>query len=138
MAKREHPRYENMEWPDWEYQEYPLMYYPGAPDQKKPYINAPGSADHGKPLKGVIVNNEEEHRQLIEGDRRAAGGGDSGVVLAPTSAKGVSRVRTEADEKAELIEEAESLGVTFDRRWGLAKLQEAIDAFRSENGLEVV
>lgn len=138
MAKREHPRYENMEWPDWEFQEYPMMYYPGAKDQKKPYIHAPGSADHGKPLKGVIVNNDEELRSLIEGDRRAAAGEDSGVDMVATNVKGVSRVRTEADDKAELIEEAEALGVTFDRRWGVAKLQDAIDAFRAETDQAVV
>jgi hypothetical protein len=127
MAKREHPRYENMEWPDWEFQEYPMMYYPGAPNQKKPYIHAPGSVDHGKPLKGVIVNNDEELKSLIEADRRAAAGEESGIELTATSAKGVSRVRTEADVKAELIEHCEAAGVTFDRRWGIAKLQEAID-----------
>lgn len=33
----------------------------------------------------------------------------------------------ESDEKAQLIAEAEELGVAIDKRWGIAKLKEAID-----------
>lgn len=115
---KEHPRYTNFEWPDYEFREFPMMVYPGAPDQKKPY------GRDGKPLKGVLVNDEAEYAQVM-GD-----GGTAATV--ETSASGVSRVRTEADQKAALVEEAETLGVTFDKRWSVARIQDAIDAHRNQ------
>lgn len=113
MASREHPRYANFDWPDYEFREYPMMVYPGATDQKKPY------GPDGKPLKGVIVNSAEEAAEALMGDEAPA--------LVPTDSPGTSRLETEEDRKLSAIAQAEALGVQVDKRWGLAKIEAAID-----------
>lgn len=123
MANREHPRYQSHEWPDYEFNEYPMMVYPGAADQKKPY------GANGKPLAGIVVNNEAEFREALGLD-------EDGKAPATVEDKGVTRLKTEADEQADLLAEAEVLGVKVDKRWGLAKLQDAIDTHKA--GKDVV
>jgi len=114
-----------MEWPDYEFQEYPKMVYPGAKDQNKPYVTKPGRA-FGKPLGGILVNNEEEERQALslpdEDD-------DS---LIETGAPGTRRLVTEDDERTALIERADVLGVQVDKRWSTARLTAAIEAAQGE------
>lgn len=117
---REHPRYADMEFPEYEWQEFPRMVYPGAPDQKKPYDKK------GRPLKGVIVNDDAEMAAAL-----------GTVEDAPEpefvpAAGGAERLKTAEDEKAELLEEAEVLGVQVDKRWGVAKIQDAIDAHKND------
>lgn len=115
---REHPRYAAMadHWPDYEYNEYPRMAYPGAPDPKKPYDAK------GKPLKGVLVENDDEYNRVMAKDAE----------LLPTISPGVQRVQTQEDEREALIVRATQLGVQFDKRWGLARLQDAIDSHTRE------
>lgn len=137
MAKREHPRYENTEWPDYEFREYPKLVYPGAPDQSKPY------GANGKPLKGIQVNNPEEEREALgldapEGgeeadpkERRVSTSTRAGKTM-QTSAKGVDRLRNEADEKEEMIAEAEALGVQIDKSWSPARIADAIETHKAD------
>lgn len=139
MAK-EHPRYEGTEWGGWEFQEFPMMVYPGAPDPKKPYDK------HGKPLPGVIVQNVEEAAAVMpkpEAEEAPAGAEAlapvaeapapvAEVPAAPVAtvetSPGVSRLETDEDVKVRLLAEAERLGVTVDKRWGVGRLQDAIDS----------
>lgn len=113
---REHPRYANMEFPDYEYREYPKMIYPGAPDPRKPYDK------NGKPLKGILVQDEDEERRVLQKDAN----------LLPTISPGVQRVQTPADEKTELLERAKVMGVQVDARWSVARIQDAIDSHGKE------
>lgn len=140
MAK-EHPRYANADWPEWEFREFPMMVYPGAADQKKPY-----DAD-GKVLPGVLVNSEEERREVlniedepaeVEVAPKAAPKPKAPAKLVATATPGVKRVATEADELTELQGEAEDLGVTYDRSWSLARLQDAIDTHKAQKAADVV
>lgn len=145
MAK-EHPRYALMSdsWPDWEFVEFPMMVYPGAADQKKPY------GPNGRPLPGVIVNSPEEADEVLGIDRSApataeedAGREEPPVSPPPaparkivaTTAKGVSRMETPEDQRAEMIAEAERLGIRqFDKSWSPARMQDTIDTFKAGEG----
>lgn len=137
MAK-EHPRYADMDWPPWEFVEFPMMVYPGSADGGR----TPDRNEHHNPgdkrskpflQDGVIVNSEEERRQVL--------GIDEAVPADPAfqasgrlvdGAGGAKRLATEADERAELIAEAERLGVVIDKRWSLARIQDAIDSHKAE------
>lgn len=120
---REHPRYADMEFPDYEFREYPKMVYPGAKDPAKPYDGK------GRPLRGIQVANEEEERQALG----LADDGDAPKpTLVETSAPNTSRVQTPEDEKAQLVQEAEVLGVTIDKRWSIARIQDAIDTHKAQ------
>lgn len=134
MARREHPRYENAEFPDYEFREYPMMVYPDAEDPKKPYLTK--GKLQGKPLPGIIVNNEEERRialglsaeeQEETGATRKALPTRGGRTM-PTSAKGVDRLRTDDDDKEDLLQQAENLGLKVDKSWSVGRIQDAIDS----------
>lgn len=117
---KDHPRYAAMEFPDYEYREYPLMVYPGAADQAKPY------GKNGKPLAGIVVNNEAEYREALGLDA------DKGATAPETvEDKGVTRLKTPEDERADLLAEAETAGVQVDKRWSAARIQDAIDTHRA-------
>lgn len=132
-SAREHPRYANFDFSNsppmnGEWHEFPMMYYPGATDQKKPY-----GAD-GKPLKGIVVRSEEELAAVrgLEPAPKPAVVPTANPTLEPTSSPGVQRVQTPEDERAALILEADTAGVQIDRRWSLARIQDALDAHRAE------
>jgi len=112
---REHPRYASMDFGDYEFHEFPMMVYPGANDPRKPY-----GAD-GKPLKGIVVQSEEERDQVL-------GLGAYAEKAPPemVADSGKERLRTPEDDRLELIAKAEALGVQIDKRWGAARLEEAI------------
>lgn len=93
-------RYTDWEFPEYEFSEFPKMVYPGAEDPKKPYDSK------GKPIPGVLVNNEAEEATVLAGET----------------------VVHEADVRAELIHQATSRGMQFDKRWGPERLQAAIEA----------
>lgn len=120
MARKEHPLYENAEWPDYEFREFPMMVYPGARSPKNPeYFSEDDELPRGKhvgDLKfvGVIVQNDEELDRVL--------GGAKTVTEA-----GVTRVRTEEDDRQALIVKASQMGIQVDRRWGVSRLQTAID-----------
>lgn len=119
---REHPRYAAMQ-EKWDaeaeergYREYPMMVYPGAKDQRKPY-----GAD-GKRLKGLVVQNEDERDRAL-GLGQYAQAAPAAVV----DDGGVQRLSNPEDERLALIAKAEQLGVQIDKRWGAARIQDAID-----------
>ena len=125
MAK-EHPRYADTEWPAWEFREYPMAVYPGSSDGgRTPDPNPdwnPGQKHSKRWLQEcVIVQNEEERLQVLGGDAKTV-----------TDSSGAQRVATEADERAALIAEADRLGVVIDKRWSLARIQDAIDSHKAE------
>lgn len=137
MARREHPRYENAEFPDYEFREYPKMVYPGADDPLKPYKTKGKLA--GKPLDGVLVRDEDEERRALNleteeqeetGATRKALPTRGGKTM-PTSAKGVDRLRTDDDEREDLLQEAENLGLKVDKTWSLGRIQDAIDTHKN-------
>lgn len=98
---REHPNYARMEFPEYEFREFPKMLYPSnADDPFTPVYTK------GVPCEGIIVNDEEEQMAVL-------------ATLAPP-------VR-EADERKRLIALAEVDGVTIDKRWSLAKITAAIE-----------
>ncbi len=113
MAAREHPRYANTEFDDYEFREFPMMVYPGAADQKKPY------GKDGKPLAGIIVNNEDEYRQALNPE---------GEATETVVEKGQTRLKTPEDARKELLEAAEVAGVQVDKKWSAARIQDAIDS----------
>lgn len=137
MARREHPRYENTEWADYEFREYPMMVYPGAVDPLKPYKTS--GKEKGKPLGGILVHNDDERRAALglEADEPEETGATRKAIptrggkTMPTSAKGVDRLRTDDDEKDDLLREAENLGVKVDRTWSVARIQDALDTHKS-------
>lgn len=88
-----------IEFPDYEYSEYPKMVYPGSADGKPKY-NGRGQAEEG-----VIVNSAAEEAEVMS--------------------TGEAPVREE-DEQARLQVICENLGVKFDKRWGAARLVKAI------------
>lgn len=126
MAK-EHPRYANADFPDYEYVEYPKMIYPGADDPRKPYDAK------GRPLQGIIVQNEAEEREAMGLEAPEA---EAPAARTPraveTGSPGTKRMLTPADEKAELLEQANTLGVKVDKSWSLARIQDAIDTHQAE------
>lgn len=131
MAKREHPRYENTEWPDYEFHEFPMMVYPGSADGGKTPDR--DKARPGKFLQQpVVVNSEEERRTVLEIDepveRDAPRAPSAVLVEGPGGAK---RLQTEDDERTALITEAETLGVQIDKRWSVIRIQDAIDTHKA-------
>lgn len=127
MARKEHPRYENTEWPDYEFHEFPMMVYPGSADGGKT-----PDADPSKPGKflqtPVTVHDEAERRAVLEIDTPV----DPEPARAPSRAlvdngDGTQRLQTAEDERNELISKLETAGVQYDKRWGLARLQDAWD-----------
>jgi hypothetical protein len=109
------------------------MVYPGAPDQKKPYDA------HGKVLPGVIVNSAAEADEALGIDRsepetEAPAPVPKARTPVPTSANGTSRMPTAEDARTDLIAEAERLGIQqFDKTWSVARMQDTIDTFKTEN-----
>lgn len=115
MAKT-HPRYAQMEFPEWEFEEFPMMLYPGAKDPRKPEYHAEGKRKGSLVYPGVIVQDEEEAKALL-----------AGTVTAVTDTRGAMRLETHEDRMSDLHAEASRLGITFDKRWSETRLQAAID-----------
>jgi len=113
MAYKEHPRYALTEWPEYEFHEFPMMVYPGGEDPFKPTYDTerPGRLIHP----GVTVATQEELDKLLGGGAETVRDGDK------------VRVKSDDDERAELLQEAEHLGVTVDKVWSTARIQDAID-----------
>src|SRR4051812_22663121 len=110
---REHPRDASMEWEEWAFKEFPMMIYPGAPDPKKPYDAK------GKVLPGIIVNSPEEADAALGIDRSeepAAPAPKAAAArrLVPGPTKDTQRLSNDEDDRKELLEEAEALGVQID------------------------
>lgn len=133
MAKREHPRYENTEWPDYEFHEFPMMVYPGSKDGGKTpdrHPTRPGVFEQ----EAVTVHNEEERRQALGLDEEV--GSDAAILSKPLellpTGKGTSRVKTANDERQELIERLTTAGVQHDKSWSVGRLQDAWDTHEAE------
>lgn len=124
MAKREHPRYENMDWPDWEFREFPMMIYPGAPDPRVPVYHTEGRQRGKLKFAGLVVNDEDElARALAEGED-----------VATITEDGRQRLTTAEDDRQALIAECDERGLKIDRRWASARLEDAILADKIANG----
>ncbi len=92
-------RYQKLNFPDYEYREYPKMVYPGSPDGK-PVTNGLGQSEPG-----ITVLNAEEEASVM-------------ATKAPP-------VR-ESDERDRLQMICEVKQVKYDKRWGNDKLVAAI------------
>ncbi len=103
----EHPRYANMEFVDNGYMEYPKMVYPAGIDPTVPakMIKPLRAGQKAKVNQGVVVNNQDEEKLVMEG----------------------GFIQREGDEKAELLQRAAILGVQVDKRWGVEKIREKIE-----------
>lgn len=115
MAKTGSSFYDNMEFPDYEFRQFPLavaLDEDGKPT-KDPYV--PGSKP--KKLREVVtVANEAELEALLGGEVEVVDG----------------KIRTEEDEKADLITEAAQVGAQVDKKWSPERMRKAIDAKRTE------
>ena len=107
--------YDTMIFPDYEYREFPLavaLDEDGRPT-KDPFI------PNTKPKRlreVVIVQNEDELTALLEGSAEVQG----------------SRIRTEADEKADLLTRAAQMGVKVDKSWSADRIRKTLDEKVSE------
>jgi hypothetical protein len=133
MARREHPRYENTEWPEYEFREFPMMVYPGSKDGGK--TPDPDPRRPGKFLQeAVTVASEDERRAAL--DLAPAEPESAPAPKAPklvqTGSKGVSRLETPEDERTALLQAAETAGIMVDKSWSTARIQAAIDEARQE------
>lgn len=120
MAKT-HPRYENADFGEWSFNEFPLMLYPGAPDPTKPVYETEGKNRGKLKFAGVIAEDEDEAKRIIAGAQTVKP--DDG---------GPARLETAEDALEAKQREATDMGVQFDKRWSLARLQDAIDTKRAE------
>jgi hypothetical protein len=77
----------------------------------------------------VIVNSQAELDELKAGTAEV-------VPVNPEAVESASRVRTEEDERDELIFRAEQLGVKVDKRWSTDRIEKAIA--EAEKGEEPV
>jgi hypothetical protein len=105
--------YDNMEFPQREYREYPKAI---------PYVDGeiqPTAYDkRGKAHPVVIVKNADEEAAL---------GQSAKLVPVSTLAQvPVSRVETEDDVRADLYVRADQLGVVIDKRWSIERISKAI------------
>lgn len=134
MARREHPRYENTEWDEYEYREFPMMIYPGSKDGGKtpdPNPRLPGQFLQ----KAVTVANEAERRAVLD---LAPEETDTPAPKKPRliegATKGSSRLETPEDERLALLQVAETKGIKVDKTWSIARIQDAIDTFDADVG----
>lgn len=127
-----------MEWPDYEFLEFPMMVYVDTKAQKvlqKPTDHPrwdPGNPRSKRWVQDeVIVHSEQELKEL---KATVETGGELKTVV---SGPGVApRLATAEDERQALLQEADVLGVQVDKRWGADKLKAAIGAFKEEAGME--
>lgn len=107
--------YDNFIFPDYEYREWPMaisLDEEGRPT-KDPFV------PNTKPKRlreVVIVQNEDELTALLEGSAEVQG----------------SRIRTEADEKADLLTRAAQMGVKVDKSWSADRIRKTLDEKVSE------
>lgn len=132
MARKEHPRYESTEWPDYEFHEFPMMVYPGSKDGGKTPDRDPSRP--GKFLQTpVTVNSEEERRLALDIDAPVEPEREPERTRTLVDAgNGTQRLQTPEDERNDLMERLDTAGVQFDRRWGLARLQDAWDEHQNK------
>lgn len=106
--------FDRMEFPDYEYQEFPMAVpYVNGAVQKNPYDA------RGKSHPVVMVNSQEEYDALVGGEAKV-------VPVNPEAAAGPSRVETEDDERAALLVRAGQLGIKVDGRWSIERIEKAI------------
>lgn len=111
MAKV-HPRYEFADFGEWSFEEFPLAIYPGAPDPRKPVYYPKGDPKYGQlKFPAVIVADEDELRAHL-----------SNAATVEDATSGATRLRTAADDVADLQKEAEDIGLTYDKRWTAERL----------------
>ena len=108
--------FDKMEFPDYEYREFPMAVpvLAGA-IQRSPYDA------RGKSHPVVIVQNQAEYDALAGGD----------VEVVPVNAavvESAGRVKTEEDEREALYVKADQVGAKIDKRWSIERIESAIEA----------
>lgn len=148
MARKEHPRYENTIWEDYEFREFPMMIYPGSKDGGKTPDRDPTKP--GKFLQTpVTVANQAEFEAVMglatteaEAPKPAAAAAPAKAAKLVPASGGTQRLETEEDQRAELLEQAKVRGLQVDATWSVARIQDAIDthdaAKRGGAGKDVV
>jgi hypothetical protein len=99
--------YDTFTFADYEFREFPMavsMDEEGLPT-KEPY------GPKGKRREQIIVKSAAELKALVEGDAVIEDG----------------KIRTEEDEKADLLTAAAQAGAKVDRRWSPERIRKAID-----------
>ncbi len=123
---REHPRYASTDWPEWEFIEFPKMVYPGSKDGGKTPDRDPKRP--GVLLQaGVIVNDEAELRVALELAPAEAEDAAPAKPRLVEATGGAQRLATPDDDIKALRQQCDELGVTYDKKWGAGRLQDAID-----------
>jgi len=118
--------YDNMEFPQVEYREYPKA----IPVVNGVVQDSPYDAKR-KPHPVVMVYNEFEEDEL-------RGGGAELVDVNPAQVKdGVQRVETEEDVRAKLYVRLQQLGVQFDKRYSVQRLQKLLAEAEGDEGAVV-
>lgn len=114
IKQRRNTMYDNMEFPPYQYREFPqAVPVVGGKVQPTPYDS------RGKAHPVVIVNSQDELDALMED-------GADLTPVNPQDPKGAQRVVTEEDEREALFVRADQLGVKVDKRWSTERIQRAI------------
>ena len=105
--------YDNMEFPEYSFKEFPRHVYLDAAGQPTGQTHA-----KGKPLKSVIVASQDEYDAMVSGDADMSEG----------------RVRTDADDRRELYAEAERIKAMdgLDKRWATARIAKYIEDYKAK------
>lgn len=108
-TKRMPNRYDNMDFPRYEYREYPKLLYLEGRGKGKPFVR--------------VENAEEEAAAVAAHEAK--------TVKAPPQAPEPDADTGSDDNQRQQITDArealDALGVKYDKRWGLDKLQAALD-----------
>lgn len=112
IKQRQNTIYDNMEFPDYEFREFPMTVpVVDGKVQKTPY-----DANH-KAHPVVVVNDQSELDDLM----------GPGAVMVEVAA-GSARLQNEDDIRAALYIQADQAGVTIDKRWTVARIEETLRA----------
>lgn len=106
--------YDKMTFPDYEYSEFPIAV---------PYVNGrvmPTPYDDKHKSHPVVIVNSQAELDALKG-------GEVEIVLANSAVfEGPSRVKTEEDEREELIFRAGQLKLKVDPKWSVDRIEKAI------------
>lgn len=113
--------YDDMAFPDYEYREFPMAVpYVNGRVMESPYD------ENNKAHPVVMVNSQDELDELS---------GGKAEVVPQNYEKTVSKVKTDDDEKDELLVKADQLGVKVDKRWSVDRIEKAIKDHQDEQVL---
>lgn len=115
-----HTFYDDMVFPEYDFREFPMAVpvVDGEVQLDEKGKFAPYDARR-KAHPVVLVNNQAELDELLAGTAET-------VPVNPNAVESAERVRTEEDERDELIVRADQLGVKVDKRWSTDRIERAI------------